>query len=207
MKPGSTSSYTSPKKPLSVQAFRLRRHGSHIRPASTAAITGHIAGVGTSRRHTRRLLRRQRAGTCRDGTAWQRWRSGCSPQSSGTGHRSSHAARPPRTASTRAARDRAELPRRPPPAGTGRISEPIFTGKPRSSHRSSWPKICSPTSSARAWLRILRARLITATLHGMMAQWHLAPGSFSWNAVAETLTQDSRTWSANLLRLCGGCRR
>jgi AcrR family transcriptional regulator len=36
----------------------------------------------------------------------------------------------------------------------------------------------------------LRARLITATLHGMMAQWHLAPGSFSWNAVADTLTQD-----------------
>ncbi len=62
MKPGSSSSYTSPKKPLSVQAFRLRRHGSHIRPASTAAVTGHIAGVGTSRRHTRRLLHRQRAG-------------------------------------------------------------------------------------------------------------------------------------------------
>jgi len=36
----------------------------------------------------------------------------------------------------------------------------------------------------------LRARLITATLHGMMAQWHLAPGSFSWNAVADTLTRD-----------------
>jgi glycosyltransferase A (GT-A) superfamily protein (DUF2064 family) len=27
---------------------------------------------------------------------------------------------------------------------------------------------------------VLQARLITATLHGMMAQWHLAPGSFSW---------------------------
>jgi hypothetical protein len=36
----------------------------------------------------------------------------------------------------------------------------------------------------------LRARLIAATLHGMMAQWHLAPGSFSWDAVADTLTQD-----------------
>jgi AcrR family transcriptional regulator len=34
----------------------------------------------------------------------------------------------------------------------------------------------------------LHARLITATLHGMMAQWHLAPGSFSWHAVADTLT-------------------
>ena len=32
----------------------------------------------------------------------------------------------------------------------------------------------------------LGARLITATLHGMMAQWHLAPGSFSWDAVADT---------------------
>jgi hypothetical protein len=27
----------------------------------------------------------------------------------------------------------------------------------------------------------LQARLVTATLHGMMAQWHLAPGSFSWD--------------------------
>src|SRR5258708_32858752 len=36
----------------------------------------------------------------------------------------------------------------------------------------------------------LRARLITATLHGMMAQWHLAPGSVSWDAVADTLTPD-----------------
>jgi AcrR family transcriptional regulator len=34
----------------------------------------------------------------------------------------------------------------------------------------------------------LQARIITATLHGMMAQWHLAPGSFSWNAVADTFT-------------------
>jgi hypothetical protein len=36
----------------------------------------------------------------------------------------------------------------------------------------------------------LEARLITATLHGMMAQWHLTPGSFSWDAVADALTRD-----------------
>jgi hypothetical protein len=33
----------------------------------------------------------------------------------------------------------------------------------------------------------LQARLVTATLHGMMAQWHLAPGSFSWDGVADAL--------------------
>jgi transcriptional regulator BetI-like protein len=35
---------------------------------------------------------------------------------------------------------------------------------------------------------VLQARLITATLHGMMAQGHLAPGSFSWDAVADALS-------------------
>lgn len=33
----------------------------------------------------------------------------------------------------------------------------------------------------------LQARLITAALHGLMAQWHLAPGSFSWDAAAASL--------------------
>ncbi len=36
----------------------------------------------------------------------------------------------------------------------------------------------------------LSARLITATLHGMMAQWHLALGSFSWDTVADALSRD-----------------
>ena len=44
-----------------------------------------------------------------------------------------------------------------------------------------WPSVTDPE---------LSARLITATLHGMMAQWHLAPGSFSWDTVADTLTRD-----------------
>jgi hypothetical protein len=35
---------------------------------------------------------------------------------------------------------------------------------------------------------VLQAQLITATLHGMMAQWHLAPGSFSWASVADALS-------------------
>jgi AcrR family transcriptional regulator len=34
----------------------------------------------------------------------------------------------------------------------------------------------------------LAARLFTASLHGLMAQWHLAPGSFSWDAAAAALT-------------------
>ncbi len=33
----------------------------------------------------------------------------------------------------------------------------------------------------------LAARLFTAGLYGLMAQWHLAPGSFSWQAAAATL--------------------
>jgi AcrR family transcriptional regulator len=33
----------------------------------------------------------------------------------------------------------------------------------------------------------LTARLFTAGLYGLMAQWHLAPGSFSWEAAAAAL--------------------
>jgi AcrR family transcriptional regulator len=33
----------------------------------------------------------------------------------------------------------------------------------------------------------LAARLFTAGLYGLMAQWHLAPGSFSWEAAAAAL--------------------
>ncbi len=33
----------------------------------------------------------------------------------------------------------------------------------------------------------LAARLFTASLYGLMAQWHLAPGSFSWEAAAAAL--------------------
>lgn len=41
-----------------------------------------------------------------------------------------------------------------------------------------WPQDTDPE---------LRARLVAATLHGMMAQWHLDPGSFSWNAAASAI--------------------
>jgi hypothetical protein len=34
---------------------------------------------------------------------------------------------------------------------------------------------------------VLAARLFTAGLYGLMAQWHLAPGSFSWDAAAAAL--------------------
>jgi len=35
--------------------------------------------------------------------------------------------------------------------------------------------------------RALAARLFTAGLYGLMAQWHLAPGSFSWETAAAAL--------------------
>lgn len=35
----------------------------------------------------------------------------------------------------------------------------------------------------------LRARLFTASLEGLMSHWHLAPGSFSWDAAATALTK------------------
>lgn len=33
----------------------------------------------------------------------------------------------------------------------------------------------------------LHARLILASIHGLMAEWHLRPGSFSWRDMARTL--------------------
>jgi len=33
----------------------------------------------------------------------------------------------------------------------------------------------------------LHATMVRATIHGLMASWHLAPGSFSWNAAAAAL--------------------
>ena len=41
-----------------------------------------------------------------------------------------------------------------------------------------WPEGTDPA---------LAARLFTAGLYGLMAQWHLAPGSFSWDAAAAGL--------------------
>ncbi len=41
-----------------------------------------------------------------------------------------------------------------------------------------WPEGTDPA---------LAARLFTAGLYGLMAQWHLAPGSFSWDAAATAL--------------------
>lgn len=41
-----------------------------------------------------------------------------------------------------------------------------------------WPATSDPA---------LLARVFTAGLHGLMAQWHLAPGSFSWNAATAAL--------------------
>jgi len=45
-------------------------------------------------------------------------------------------------------------------------------------HAGEWPAGTDPA---------LAARLFTAGLYGLMAQWHLAPGTFSWNAAAAAL--------------------
>ncbi|NUR05218.1 MAG: hypothetical protein HOY79_54565 [Streptomyces sp.] len=37
----------------------------------------------------------------------------------------------------------------------------------------------------------LQARLFTAGLYGLMAHWHLSPGSFSWEAAARSLADGS----------------
>ena len=43
-----------------------------------------------------------------------------------------------------------------------------------------WPAATDPA---------LAARLFTAGLYGLMAQWHLAPGSFSWETAAAALAE------------------
>jgi AcrR family transcriptional regulator len=43
-----------------------------------------------------------------------------------------------------------------------------------------WPPATDPA---------LAARLFTAGLYGLMAQWHLAPGSFSWETAAAALAE------------------
>jgi TetR/AcrR family transcriptional repressor of uid operon len=43
----------------------------------------------------------------------------------------------------------------------------------------------------------LAARLFTAGLYGLMAQWHLAPGSFSWPAAAAALAGDPAAGAAD----------
>jgi hypothetical protein len=48
----------------------------------------------------------------------------------------------------------------------------------------------------------LAARLFTAGLYGLMAQWHLAPGSFSWDAAAAALAGTRHPPKAAALPLC-----
>jgi len=43
----------------------------------------------------------------------------------------------------------------------------------------------------------LAARLFTAGLYGLMAQWHLAPGSFSWHAAAAALADGPAPGAGN----------
>jgi AcrR family transcriptional regulator len=45
----------------------------------------------------------------------------------------------------------------------------------------------------------LAARLFTAGLYGLMAQWHLAPGSFSWAAAAAALAASTAPAPADVI--------
>ncbi len=51
-----------------------------------------------------------------------------------------------------------------------------------------WPEGTDPA---------LAARLFTAGLYGLMAQWHLAPGSFSWDAAAAALADGQASGAAD----------
>jgi AcrR family transcriptional regulator len=55
-----------------------------------------------------------------------------------------------------------------------RLAELIAAGV----QAGEWPPDTDP---------VLAARLFTAGLYGLMAQWHLAPGSFSWDEAAAAL--------------------
>jgi AcrR family transcriptional regulator len=49
--------------------------------------------------------------------------------------------------------------------------------------RDEWPADADPE---------LHARLLLAAMHGLMAQWHLCPGAFSWREAAGALAGPSR---------------
>jgi hypothetical protein len=55
-----------------------------------------------------------------------------------------------------------------------------------------WRRRCGSGSPAGEWPDetevALRARLIRAALHGLMAQWHLAPSTVEWEAATQALT-------------------
>jgi TetR/AcrR family transcriptional regulator, transcriptional repressor of aconitase len=53
-----------------------------------------------------------------------------------------------------------------------------------------WPQGTDPA---------LAARLFTAGLYGLMAQWHLAPGSFSWAAAAAALAASTAPAPADVI--------
>jgi len=52
-------------------------------------------------------------------------------------------------------------------------------------------RLFAPRAQARQWPAgtdpALAAPSFTASLYGLMDQWHLAPGSFSWDAAAAAL--------------------
>jgi len=60
-----------------------------------------------------------------------------------------------------------------------------------------WPEGTDPA---------LAARLFTACLYGLMAQWHLAPGSVSWDAAARAVVLAAFVSCLQRPRRRGGCR-
>ncbi len=65
-------------------------------------------------------------------------------------------------------------------AGDARIHERLTALIAAGIAAGEWPPGTDPA---------LAARLFTAGLHGLMAQWHLEPGSFCWDAAAAALAE------------------
>lgn len=65
-------------------------------------------------------------------------------------------------------------------AADGRLHEQLEGLFAAGVQAGQWPRETDPA---------LAARLFTAGIYGLMAQWHLAPGSFSWPAAAAALAE------------------
>lgn len=63
-------------------------------------------------------------------------------------------------------------------AGQGRTDESLSQLIESGVAAGEWPADTDPT---------LQAKLISATLYGLMARWHLAPHSMSWNEIADAI--------------------
>ena len=65
-------------------------------------------------------------------------------------------------------------------------SRAASAGSVPAGHSPAWTPAANRPANC-SCVRASAARLFTAGLSGLMAQWHLAPGSFSWDAAAAAL--------------------